>query len=244
MARRQMELKVVSLDRVYGPVPMETLVRLAAEGRVAPEDLVRPSGTRQWHRVEDVPVLAAAMPLSATLVAEEEEGAEEFELDEAGGAWTPITKARRHEEATMEMAPMIDVTFLLLIFFMLTNTLANPVPIEVPEALHGRGVNMEGRQLILVEKDGSYFLPRILVRKQDAQQGVARDDTPEEASPLALDELVAGVRQNAEELGKAPMDVVINAHPDTRHVHVRSLVEQISALPEIGEITVGVGEKQ
>ena len=34
----------------------------------------------------------------------------------------------------LNMTPMIDVVFQLLIFFMLTNSLANPAPLEVAEA--------------------------------------------------------------------------------------------------------------
>ena len=57
-----MELKVVSLDRVYGPLSLEKLVQLAAQGRLSPHDQVRAAGTSTWHSVTDVPAVAASMP--------------------------------------------------------------------------------------------------------------------------------------------------------------------------------------
>ena len=134
MPHPKYELRVASLKRTYAAVPLETLVRLAAEGRLSPQDEVRAVGSETWAPVTDVPALAAGMPTRGEAVAEIE-----FELDADGGGWTPLKRADDSAEATMDMAPMIDVTFLLLIFFMLTNSLANPSPMVVPEAVHGRG---------------------------------------------------------------------------------------------------------
>lgn len=53
---------------------------------------------------------------------------------------------RRREEATIELTPLIDVVFLLLIFFLLTSALAKPndattqessIPIALPSAQSG-----------------------------------------------------------------------------------------------------------
>ena len=95
MARRQLELKIVSLDRSYGPLPLSALVRLATEGRIAPQDLVRPAGTQQWHRVDEVPALAAALPRRAAGEAAGEGGEAVDRQDAAGGGWMPRRAGRR-----------------------------------------------------------------------------------------------------------------------------------------------------
>ncbi|MFV1965224.1 MAG: ExbD/TolR family protein [Pirellulaceae bacterium] len=46
---------------------------------------------------------------------------------------TPIIKKREPEETEMDMTPMVDVTFLLLIFFMVTAAFALQKSIEVPK---------------------------------------------------------------------------------------------------------------
>ena len=127
----------------------------------------------------------------------------------------------------MEMAPMIDVTFLLLIFFMLTNTLANPASIAVPEAVHGRGVTLEGQQLILVGERGEYFL----------------GETPTETSRAdSLEALVAEVTKNVRAT-PIVLDVTVSAHKDVKHAHVRKLIEALAAVDDLGQIFIGVEEK-
>ena len=228
MARRLLELKVVSLDRTYGPVPLETLVHLATEGRIAPQDLVRPAGTQPWCRVDEVPALAAALPRRAAGELPGE-GGEDLDLeDAAGGSWTPRRAGRQYEEPAMEMAPMIDVTLLLLIFFMLTNTLANPSPMDVPTALHGRGVNMEGQQLILIDQQGEYYL--------------GDRARPENLAP-SLDALAREVQQNAEH-SQTAMDVIVSAHKQARYVQVRQLIERLGAVDGVGRVMLGVEEKR
>jgi biopolymer transport protein ExbD len=223
MARRLMELKVVSLDRVYRPVPMETLVRLATEGRISAEDLVRPAGTEAWCRVDQVPSLAAGLPRRAGA----EPGAAGDELDAAGGGWTPLRAGPQPEEAAMDMAPMIDVTFLLLIFFMLTNSLANPSPMDVPTAVHGRGVTLEGQQLILIDQQGKYYLG-----DRAKSENLAGD----------VDALIREVQQNAGR-SEMPLDVILSAHKTTKHVRVRELIEALGSLDGLGRVMLGVEEK-
>ena len=123
---------------------------------------------------------------------------------------------------------MIDVTLLLLIFFMLSNSLANPSPMEVPAAVHGRGVNMEGQQLILVDQQGNFYL----------------GDRPQ-AENLAesLDALVQEVQQNAEH-SQTAMDVIVSAHKQARYVQVRELIERLGGLDGLGRVMLGVEEKQ
>ena len=128
----------------------------------------------------------------------------------------------------MEMAPMIDVTLLLLIFFMLTNTLANPSPMDVPTALHGRGVNMEGQQLILIDQQGEYYL--------------GDRARPENLAP-SLDALAREVQQNAEH-SQTAMDVIVSAHKRARYVEVRELIERLGGLEGLGRVMLGVEEKQ
>ena len=55
------------------------------------------------------------------------------DLDDEPSSSVIRRKRAPSEEAEIDMTPMIDVTFQLLIFFMLTNSLANPAPIAVAE---------------------------------------------------------------------------------------------------------------
>ena len=127
----------------------------------------------------------------------------------------------------MEMAPMIDVTFLLLIFFMLTNSLANPAAMEVPDAVHGRGVNLEGQQLILIDQEGRYYLG---------------DAATEQTAADSLDALVREVGENVR-ASRQTLDVIVSAHRHCKHRYVRELVEGLGAVEDLGRIQLGVEEK-
>jgi len=68
---------------------------------------------------------------------------------------------RRREEATIELTPLIDVVFLLLIFFLLTssiqeakqsNSRESAIPIDLPEASSG-STNVQGDPMTLTVTD-------------------------------------------------------------------------------------------
>jgi biopolymer transport protein ExbD len=222
MASPMMELKIVSIDKVYGPVPMDTLVRLAGGGRISADDLVRPVRSQTWLKVTEVPALAACLPQRAMPVDDQE-----IELEVSGGR-APRRTRRRPEDTEMDMTPMIDVTFQLLIFFMITNAMMHPAPVEVPEVVHGRGVNIEGQQFVLIDETGKYYLG---------------DFAAEENAAASLDALVEEVQRNAGAGdNRASMDVIVHAHKQTKHHYVRELISRLGGAKNIGKVMVGVQE--
>ena len=227
MAKTKMELKVVALDRLYGGVSGKTLVAWAMQGRIAPDDLVRYEGRQHWRRVADVPELARHLPHGlASEPAEAGEQLPEQDVDEAS-TWTAKRSRRRHDEAEMDMTPMIDVTFQLLIFFMLTNHLANPAPIDVPEAVYGRGIDAAGRQTIVLDEQGRYYLGDVV--------------SPENVSP-SLDALAREVAGNASASDRA-LDVIISAHKKAKYAQIKQLIERLGKISNLGKVMLGVTEK-
>lgn len=132
----------------------------------------------------------------------------------------------RPGETEIDMAPMIDVTFLLLIFFMVSNSMANPTPMDVPAAVHGRGVTLEGQQRILIDDEGGYFLG---------------DVASEETRTESLEALVQEVQSNAR-ASSVTLDVIINGHKKTSYLSVRELVEALGDLDGLGSVMLGVEE--
>ena len=58
-------------------------------------------------------------------------------------------------QADLDITPMIDVVFLLLIFFMVTSTMQATPDVEVPPAQYGLGVEKEHATVITVKKPES-----------------------------------------------------------------------------------------
>lgn len=64
-------------------------------------------------------------------------------------AWS--ARPRSQSEAELDITPMIDVTFLLLIFFMVTSTMQGNPDRDLPRAEHGLGIEKAGAMIFLVK---------------------------------------------------------------------------------------------
>ncbi|MGM0558865.1 MAG: ExbD/TolR family protein [Myxococcota bacterium] len=85
------------------------------------------------------------------------------------------SRKRRSGETTLEMTPLIDVVFLLLIFFLITTTFSQKreaeIPIDLPEAATGEQ-GTEGDKIVLfVTEDG-----QVEVRGEERVQGATLDE--------------------------------------------------------------------
>ena len=74
-------------------------------------------------------------------------------------------RRRRRSEATIEMTPLIDITFQLLIFFLLTATFQDFSSLDVELAQAKNAEKREQKQSVLVSisEDGRVEIDRVLV---------------------------------------------------------------------------------
>ena len=84
------------------------------------------------------------------------------------------------KKGSLDIAPLIDVVFLLLIFFMLTSSfISQPgIPVNLPKALTGKLLK-EKRVILTITKDNVYYLDNNLVEKsklKDELKKVAEKD--------------------------------------------------------------------
>ncbi|MDA1013459.1 MAG: biopolymer transporter ExbD [Planctomycetota bacterium] len=120
--------------------------------------------------------------------------------DVGGDGWGG--KKKKREDAELDITPMIDVTFLLLIFFILTSTMKGTPDQDVPPAKNGDGVNgsikvqvnapespdddpvvlLEGREMEideLITEVGSMVLdmgaPVVIMADRDVPNGTVQD---------------------------------------------------------------------
>lgn len=63
------------------------------------------------------------------------------------------------EEPQIDLTPLIDCLFMLIIFFVLTMTFSRPVlEIVLPQAVHGEANHDRNEIVLSVKPDGSYWL--------------------------------------------------------------------------------------
>ena len=114
------------------------------------------------------------------------------------------------EEADLDITPMIDVTFLLLIFFMVTSTMQSEADLDVPVAKHGIGANKNKATIITIRaNDGD---PIIILG-----DGKGPEATVEEVHDY-VDE---GVKSNTSQ-------VIIKAERDVLHGFVQKVARVVT----------------
>jgi len=131
--RRFLDVWIVEGNTVYREVPYEVVVDWVQQGRLLEDDMLRWSGQAEWFRLGGTPIFSAYLPK-----------AEPFRADDEAEALEPVqgefTWRRREDDDDdeVDMIPLIDVSLVLLIFFMLASTANNAASLfKAPEAVSG-----------------------------------------------------------------------------------------------------------
>lgn len=144
-AERLLDIWIVDLNTVYRDVPYAVVLDWLQQGRLVPEDQVRPAGGKKWYAVSAVPAFVPYLPQPAAVrVDDQAEALEPVELD------VPVGQRHEEEDEDVDMIPLIDISLVLLIFFMMTASVSSGflALIETPAATH---------QLSLIARDSLWI---------------------------------------------------------------------------------------
>lgn len=83
-------------------------------------------------------------------------------------------KKRSESEADLDITPMIDVVFLLLIFFMVTSTMQDPQTNDPPPAEHGVGTDSSVATILTINRPEDPAAP-VTVILSDGSEGSLED---------------------------------------------------------------------
>ena len=197
-------------SQIWGGLDTATLARWVKEGRVGPRDKVAEEGTSLW--------------VAASEVAELQEVWEQLKPREPIETSLPLMEEEEGEEdSPIELAPMIDVTFQLLIFFMLTANIATQAALNVPKAKMGEGVSPDNKIIVCVSKEQAIYM-------NDNEKDV-----------VSLAELPDRLRRAA--AAKGSVDLIIKADGDVHSGLVTKIMSLASGV-NIGQIRIGVREDE
>jgi len=131
-----------------------------------------------------------------------------FDEEETG----PVLPRRPvRDTAEMDITPMIDITFLLLIFFLVCSTANMQTAVELPPARHGTGVSDRSSVIITVADRGGPGPAQVFLA--DGRKGTPLSDDED----LQADEIAQKVEQGLME-GKST--VLIKAEKGVKHGEV------------------------
>ena len=117
---RVLDVWITETQAVYTEVPFAVVTDWLQQGRLLADDRVRLAGNKTWHLVSKVPALAPYLPQAEPL--ETSSAAEAIEPVELGWNWKPSEES---EDDDVDMIPLIDISLVLLIFFMMTATISS-----------------------------------------------------------------------------------------------------------------------
>ena len=137
---------------------------------------------------------------------------------------------RAASDVDLDMTPMIDVTFLLLIFFMVTSMMQQDTQLQVPVARHGEGVSTESATVItVVSRDGR---PEIYL-----------DERPT-GRPAALNEIPAYVQQGVDDPSGARRTVIIKADRQLPSGFIEQIARAANQVEGVEQFYVGVQDQR
>lgn len=138
----------------------------------------------------------------------DEEIDEPFDEELAGPA---IARRPVKDTADLDITPMIDITFLLLIFFLVSSTADMKDSVKLPGARHGKGVSEKTAIIITVDERGGPG--PALVYIGNGTKGERLPDDPD----IQEEQIAAAVQQSFDE-GKP--DVLLKAAKGVLHREV------------------------
>ncbi len=126
----------------------------------------------------------------------------------------------RAEEDGLDMTPMVDVTFLLLIFFMITASFSLQKSLEMPASDQSESVAQQ-RTIEELEQDDDYLIVRI---DQENVVWVNEHEAP------TRHELLSQLQEARDTSQKAPGHLLVYAHGDALHDKVVMVLDVGNAL--------------
>jgi len=233
MSASHFDVWLTTANRVYQAVPYEVLSDWLQQGRVVGADRVRTAGAGDWQTVEAFPILAVYLPQPEPVAMEDR--SEALEPVELG---IPIRRIR-DDDQDVDMVPLIDISLVLLIFFMMTTTVAIAGSrITVPETQFATLTTERGTMWIGID-----FGPG----GQPVYSFASGDAAPlPDDDKLSIDTIIERVRGRLRqrEAGQT-LNVRVAAHVNLPIETVQTFTVRLSTLRSegLGEIKAEVQEK-
>jgi biopolymer transport protein ExbD len=217
----------VAANQVYKGVPYAVVTDWAEQGRLGAEDQLRPTGLESaWIRAADHPEIRDFLFTPAATRSRPSDLAEQLQPIEGELHW------RHHgddEDDDVDMIPLIDISLVLLIFFMMTTAVAALSPINVPEMKHASSLARESDAMtVLIDKRTTGEVIYALQRGNAAP-------APEDNNLPTLRELLARLDARLAEAERPP-EVRIACNQELPRERVRELARELNQRKNAGKI--------
>jgi len=232
---------LVKPNQIYRGMPLEVLAGWVQQGRAAAADKISAAGANAWVPVDKHPIfrdyIRRAVPLTAVnpkAVILASTVMPPSAVDHHGDLEAPEPLGHNHDEEVddeVDMIPLIDISLVLLIFFMMTSVVSALSPVEVPTISSGMEVTTEADAVsvqIDLRANGSAFYALQVGKAPVTSENNNLETLPEVKG--RLDAVLAGI-------SKAP-EARITCNKKIKHVRVQELVTVLDEYRRRGLISV------
>jgi biopolymer transport protein ExbD len=223
--RRFIDVWLVDSNTVYKEVPFAVVTDWVQQGRVLENDKWKPSGTAEWFPFGGRPEFAPYFPkVEPHRTEDQAEALEPVHVD------FTFKRPREEEDDDVDMIPLIDVSLVLLVFFMLSATTAGMAAfVRTPEVENTLMADTPDAFRIDVSNDNGAPIYSLAVAGKSPEE----DEKDLRQLSALLDRLKARLEQSPTDV-----EVVINADKDLRAKHVRDLLMALRLKPFRDKIRV------
>ena len=132
---RKLDLWFVRQNRVFTQVPFDVAIDWLHQARLDPEDRVRADESTPWQLVRESSWLSPHLISTPPKPASNEQGnADTIVAEEEADLELPSFGRKEEEDDDVDMIPLIDISLVLLIFFMMSSAISAVSRVAVPEA--------------------------------------------------------------------------------------------------------------
>jgi len=139
------------------------------------------------------------------------------------------TRKSTYQDAEMDITPMIDITFLLLIFFLVASKMEESADVQLPPARHGSSVSTQTSVYVTVARGDS---DRARIFKGDS----TKDSLLLTSTNLVDQEKELGAYIQAQfDADAMKNSVIINAEKGVQHREVARVAQAVGAVEGVHE---------
>src|SRR5262245_56566658 len=215
---REFDVWVHSSNTIYKKVPFGVVTDWAQQGRLAGTDKLRPAGSdRDWLEIKDDPIISDFLFAKTKAAKVEQAQATGLDTHAADLAWE---KLHEDDDDDVDMIPLIDISLVLLIFFMMSTAVSALSPVDVPQMKRASNLDADFNACtITIDKrpngDASYSL----------RLG-ERMPLPGDGDLDTLKELLTRLDERVRE-ATTPPDVRIACHRDLPSERVHDIIREL-----------------
>ncbi|MCZ2342494.1 MAG: biopolymer transporter ExbD [Bacteroidales bacterium] len=212
----------LTANQIYKAVPFTVVTDWAEQGRVGAEDKLRPTGVdTAWMRVADHPQIRDFL-----FVRPAERRTEPLEPIALDVGWRTRPD---DDDDDVDMIPLIDISLVLLIFFMMTAAVATVSPIAVPDMKHASTLAKDANAVTVdIDRRSS---GEIIYHLRLGNAAPA----PEDANLLTREQLLTRLDARLGEY-RTPPEVRIACNKELPRVQVRDVARELDKRKQAGKV--------